>query len=42
MPLVPAKWRATADPATIEGAIPESRRPNEAEWVHVFQEFQAQ
>jgi spermidine/putrescine transport system substrate-binding protein len=42
MPLVPAKWRAIADPQTIKGAIPESRRPNEAEWVHVFQEFQAQ
>ena len=42
MPLVPAKWRGIADPQTIKGAIPESRRPNEAEWVHVFQEFQAQ
>lgn len=40
--LVPRKDRATADPATIEGAIPESRRPDEEEWVHVFQEFQAQ
>jgi spermidine/putrescine-binding protein len=40
--LVPQKWRATADPSTIENAIPESRRPDEAEWVHVFQEFQAQ
>ncbi len=41
MPLVAAKDRATADPATIEGAIPESRRADEEEWVHVFQEFQA-
>ncbi len=40
--LVPKKWRSTADPSTIEGAIPESRRPNEQEWVHVFQEFQSQ
>jgi spermidine/putrescine-binding protein len=42
MPLVDPADRATADPATIEGAIPESRRPDEEEWVHVFQEFQAQ
>jgi spermidine/putrescine-binding protein len=42
MPLVAAADRATADPATIAGAIPESRRPNEAEWVHVFQEFESQ
>jgi spermidine/putrescine transport system substrate-binding protein len=42
MPLVAAADRATADPRTIAGAIPESRRPNEAEWVHVFQEFQSQ
>jgi spermidine/putrescine transport system substrate-binding protein len=40
--LVPQKWKAIADPSTIEGAIAESRRPDEAEWVHVFQEFQAQ
>jgi len=39
--LVPKKYRPTADPATIEGAIAESRRPDEEEWVHVFQEFQA-
>ncbi|MBS1675953.1 MAG: extracellular solute-binding protein [Actinobacteria bacterium] len=42
MPLVAPADKATADPATIAGAIPESRRPNEREWVHVFQEFQAQ
>jgi spermidine/putrescine transport system substrate-binding protein len=40
--LVPKKFRGTADPNTIKGAIPESRRPNEQEWVHVFQEFQSQ
>jgi len=39
--LVQKKYRGTADPATIEGAIAESRRPDEEEWVHVFQEFQA-
>jgi spermidine/putrescine transport system substrate-binding protein len=39
--LVPKKYRATADPSTIKGAIAESRRPDEEEWVHVFQEFQA-
>jgi spermidine/putrescine transport system substrate-binding protein len=39
--LVPKKYRPTADPRTIKGAIAESRRPDEGEWVHVFQEFQA-
>ena len=34
--------RPTADPSTIKGAIAESRRPDEEEWVHVFQEFEAQ
>jgi spermidine/putrescine-binding protein len=41
MSLVDPADTATADPATIEGAIPESSRPDEEEWVHVFQEFQA-
>ncbi|MBN9622291.1 MAG: extracellular solute-binding protein, partial [Actinobacteria bacterium] len=41
MSLVDPADAATADPATIEGAIPESSRPDEEEWVHVFQEFQA-
>jgi spermidine/putrescine-binding protein len=40
--LVPANWKSTADPSTIAGAIAESRRPNEQEWVHVFQEFESQ
>ena len=41
MPLVAAAAKATADPASIEGAIPETERPIEEEWVHAFQEFQA-
>jgi spermidine/putrescine transport system substrate-binding protein len=39
--MVPKKYRPTADPSTIKGAIAESKRPDEGEWVHVFQEFQA-
>jgi spermidine/putrescine transport system substrate-binding protein len=42
MSLVAAKARATADPSSIEGAIPETRRPIEEAWVHAFQEFQAE
>ncbi len=42
MSLVSAEAKPTADPASIEGAIPETQRPIEDEWVHAFQEFQSE
>jgi spermidine/putrescine transport system substrate-binding protein len=42
IPLVGAEARRTADPASIENAIPESEPPNYDEWVRAFREFQAQ
>ncbi len=38
---VPAKYRETADPASIEDAIAETEPPNYDEWVRAFREFQA-
>jgi spermidine/putrescine transport system substrate-binding protein len=42
MPLVSAEAKPTADPASIDGAVPETQRPIEDEWVHAFQEFQSE
>jgi spermidine/putrescine transport system substrate-binding protein len=40
--LIDAEYRETADPASIEDAIPETEPPNYDEWVKAFREFQAQ
>lgn len=40
--LAPPASRGVADPSSIQGAIAETQRPLEDEWVHVFQDFQAQ
>ena len=40
--LVGAKYRKTADPASIRDAIPETEPFNYDEWVRAFREFQAQ
>jgi spermidine/putrescine-binding protein len=42
LPLVPAEDRKIADPSSIANAIAETQRPLEDQWVHDFQEFQAQ
>jgi spermidine/putrescine-binding protein len=41
IPQVPKADRATADPAVVEHAIPETEPPHYDEWTHAFQEFQA-
>ena len=40
--LVGPEDRETADPASIDNAIPETEPPNYDEWVRAFREFQAQ
>ncbi len=40
--LVGAEFRETADPASIQDAIPETEPPNYDEWVRAFREFQAE
>jgi spermidine/putrescine-binding protein len=42
IPLAPPASRKLADPSSIRTAIPEVQRPLEDQWVHVFQDFQAQ
>jgi spermidine/putrescine transport system substrate-binding protein len=42
IPLSPPSTRKVADPSSIRAAIPETQRPLEDQWVHIFQEFQAQ
>jgi spermidine/putrescine transport system substrate-binding protein len=42
IPLAPAAARKTADPKSIENAIPESEPPNYGDWVRAFREFQAE
>jgi spermidine/putrescine transport system substrate-binding protein len=41
MPLIPAADRATADPASLADAIPETYPPLDEEWVRTFEAFQA-
>ena len=41
IPKVPPADRATADPAVVEHAIPETEPPHYDEWNHALQEFQA-
>jgi len=41
LPLVPAKFEETADPASVENAIAEREPPNYDEYVHAWQEVQS-
>lgn len=42
LPLVPAKFKESADPASVANAIPEREPANFEEYVHAWQEVQAE
>ncbi|MBS1894840.1 MAG: ABC transporter substrate-binding protein, partial [Actinobacteria bacterium] len=42
LPLVPAKYKESADPASVANAIPEREPSNLEEYVHAWQEVQSE
>ena len=42
LPLVPKKWKESADPASVKNAIAEREPPNYEEYVHAWQEVESE